>query len=95
MNTGIKGEKKFTVTKEQTGDCQRRQRSGIRICHPDDDRSHRETPQPPVSRVSLKGADHGRLCAGCSVSQRCRHAGGMQVRIETELTGIALSGKDP
>ena len=41
MQVGIKGEKKFTVNQGSAG-MQCRQRSGIRVCHPDDDRSHRE-----------------------------------------------------
>ncbi len=68
-----------------------RQRSGIRVCNPDDDRSHREH----CCRQCAGELEEGKTTVGTlvNVSHVAATPEGMEVRIETELTEIAPNGK--
>lgn len=89
MNTGIKGEKKFTVTKEQLA-CN--VGSGlVSVFATRDDRSHREHRRSGVAGE----LEEGKTTVGTlvNVSHVAATPEGMEVRIETELTEIAPNGK--
>ena len=85
MNTGIKGEKKFTVTKEQLA-CN--VGSGLVSVF--------ATPMMIAAIENIAGElEEGRTTVGTlvNVSHVAATPEGMEVRIETELTEIAPNGK--